>query len=113
MARLLVYLLERPHSDPPITILNVAAPGEPLSIRSCAEIAHATIQRVPSRAACRMILRLLWKWGISSIPPEALPYMIGSYTMDTSRLEQFLGADYTRVMHYSVEEALRDSFVRA
>ena len=59
-----------------------------------------------------MILRLLWKWGISSIPPEALPYMIGSYTMDTSRLQQFLGADYTRVMHYSVEEALRDSFVR-
>jgi hypothetical protein len=33
--------------------------------------------------------------------------------MDTSRLKQFLGADYTRVMHYSVEEALRDSFVRA
>src|SRR6516164_8001734 len=109
VARLLVYLLQRPQSDPPVTILNVAAPGEPISIRSCAEIAHATIRRVPSRAACRMILRLLWKWGISSIPPEALPYMIGSYTMDTSRLEQFLGADYTRVMHYSVEEALRDS----
>lgn len=112
VARLLVYLLDRPYSDPPVTILNVAAHGEPLSIRSCAEIAHATIQRVPTRAACRLILRMLWKWGISSIPPEALPYMIGSYTMDTTRLQQFLGPDYPKVIRYSIEEALRDSFVR-
>ena len=40
----------------------------------------------------RIVLRLLWKFGISSIPPEALPYMIGSYTMDTTRLQQFLGS---------------------
>ena len=112
VARLLVYLLERPQSDPPVTILNVAAPGEPISIQSCAEIAHATIRRVPTRAACRLILRMLWKWGISSIPPEALPYMIGSYTMDTTRLQQFLGPDYPRIMRYSLEDALRDSFVR-
>src|SRR5271165_4382095 len=112
VARLLVYLLDRTYSDPPVTILNVAAHGEPLSIRSCAEIAHATIQRVPTRAACRLILRMLWKWGISSIPPEALPYMIGSYTMDTTRLQQFLGADYPRVIRYSIEEAFRDSFAR-
>ncbi|HEX8798280.1 MAG TPA: NAD-dependent epimerase/dehydratase family protein, partial [Terriglobales bacterium] len=39
VARLLVYLLQRPQSDPPVTILNVAAPGEPISIQSCAEIA--------------------------------------------------------------------------
>jgi nucleoside-diphosphate-sugar epimerase len=112
VARLLVYLLHRPHSDPPLTILNVAAHGEPLSVETCAEIAQAKITRVPSRAAYRLILRMLWKWGISSIPPEAVPYMIGSYTMDTTRLQQFLGPDYSRVMHYSVEEALRDSFVR-
>ena len=93
-----------------MTILNVAAHGEPISIETCAEIAQAKIKRVPGRAACRLILRMLWKWGISSIPPEALPYMIGSYTVDTTRLQQFLGPDYSRVMHYSVEEALRDSF---
>src|SRR5271166_6575773 len=29
VARLLVYLLDRPYSDPPVTILNVAAHGEP------------------------------------------------------------------------------------
>ena len=112
VARLLVYLLHRPHSDPPVTVLNVAAHGEPLSLQTCAEIAQAKITRVPGRAACRMVLKMLWKWGISSIPPEALPYMIGSYTMDTTRLQQFLGADYPRVIQYSIEEAYRDSFVR-
>ena len=110
VARLLAYLLQRPHSDPPVTILNVAAHGEPLSLESCAEIAQAKITRVPSRAACRLILRMLWRWGISSIPPEAMPYVIGSYMMDTTRLQQFLGPDYSQVIHYSVEEALRDSF---
>jgi len=112
VARLLVYLLGRPSTDPAVTILNVAAPGKPLSIQACAEIAHATVKRVPSRAACRLVLKMLWRWGISSIPPEALPYMIGSYTMDTTRLQQFLGPDYRNVFRYSVEEALRDSFVR-
>ncbi|HEY4959297.1 MAG TPA: NAD-dependent epimerase/dehydratase family protein [Terriglobales bacterium] len=110
VARLLVYLLHRPHSDPAVTILNVAAHGEPLSIQTCAEIAHAKITRVPNRAAYRLVLRMLWKWGLSSIPPEALPYLIGSYTVNTDRLQQFLGADYSQVMHYSVEDALRDSF---
>lgn len=112
VARLLVYLLHRPPSDPTLTILNVAGHGEPLSIQTCAEIAHARIRRVPGRSACRMILRMLWKSGVSSIPPEALPYMIGSYTMDTTRLQQFLGPDYPGVIRYSVEEALRDCFSR-
>jgi len=56
---------------------------------------------------------MLWKWQISSIPPEALPYMIGSYTMDTTRLQQFLGPDYPHIMRYSLEDALRDSFARS
>jgi nucleoside-diphosphate-sugar epimerase len=112
MARLLVFLLHRPYSDPPVTVLNVAGHGESISVRTCAEIAQTKIVRVPGRAAYRLILRMLWKWGISSIPPEALPYMIGSCTMDTTRLQQFLGPDYSRVMQYSVEEALRDSFAR-
>ncbi len=109
MARLLVYLLHRPESDPPLTILNVAGRGEPISVQRCAEIANAQIKRVP-RAACRAVLRLLWKWEISSIPPAALPYMIGSYTMDTTRLQQFLGAEYPQVIQYTIEDALRDSF---
>ena len=73
-------------------------------------MANSKIRRVPNRRICGLILRKLWDWGISGIPPEALPYMIGSYTMDTSRLQRFLGADYAQVIQYTVEEALQDSF---
>ena len=110
MARLLVQLLNRPRTDPAITILNVAGRGESITVRRCAELAQATIKRVPTRAAFGVVLRFLWKFGISSIPPEALPYMLGSYTMDTGRLQQFLGPEYPRVIQYTVEDALRDSF---
>ena len=110
MARLLTLLLYRPATDAPITILNVTGRGEPLSLRRCAEIAQATIKHVPTRAAMRSMLRLFWRFGISSIPPDALPYLIGSYTMDTTRLQQFLGADYPRVIQYTIEDALRDCF---
>ena len=112
MARMLIYLLHRPTVDPRVTVLNVAAHGEPLTIQECANIAHADIRRVPGRAVCRLILNTLWKRGISSIPPEALPYLIGSYTMDTARLREFLGPDYSQVIRYSIEEALRDCFVQ-
>ncbi len=109
VARLLVYLLHRPETDPPLTILNVAGRGEPMTLQRCAEIANATVKRVP-RAACRPVLGLLWKLGISAIPPAALPYMIGSYTMDTTRLQQLLGERYPQIIQYTIEDALRDSF---
>jgi nucleoside-diphosphate-sugar epimerase len=110
MARLLTYLLYRPDNDPMMNIMNVTGRGDSLTLKRCAEIAQATIKRAPSKAAMRAVLQFLWKFGISSIPPEALPYMIGSYTMDTARLQQFLGSDYSRVIHYSIEDALKDSF---
>ncbi len=110
VARLLVVLLHRPATDPPVTIMNVAGRGESLTLQRCAEIAHATIKRVPGRAIFRTILQLLWRFGISAIPPEAMPYLIGSYTMDTTRLQQFLDADYSRVIQYTIEDALQDSF---
>jgi nucleoside-diphosphate-sugar epimerase len=110
VARLLVHLLNRPSSEPALTILNVAGRGDSITIQRCAEIAQATIKRVPTRAACRAVFRIMWKLGISSIPPAALPYLIGSYTMDTTRLQHFLGDAYERIVQYSVEDALRDSF---
>jgi nucleoside-diphosphate-sugar epimerase len=110
MARLLTLLLYRPDTDPQMTILNVAGRGEPITIQRCAEIAHATIKRAPTRGTFRSVLRVMWKLGITTVPPEALPYLIGSYTMDTTRLEQFLGPDYPRVIQYTVEDALKDSF---
>jgi nucleoside-diphosphate-sugar epimerase len=110
MSRLMTYLLYRPDGDPMMNIMNVTGRGDSLTLKRCAEIAQATIKRAPSKAAMRIVLQFLWKFGISSIPPEALPYMIGSYTMDTGRLQQFLGSDYSRVIQYSIEDALKDSF---
>ena len=110
MARLITLLLYRPDTDPMMTIMNVAGRGEPLTIQRCAEIAQSTIKRAPSKAAFRSVLQFLWRFGISSIPPDALPYLIGSYTMDTTRLQHFLGPDYPRVIQYTNEDALKDSF---
>ena len=110
VARLLVYLLQHAAAAPGLTVLNVAGHGDPLTLEDCAAIAQAKVRRVPGRSVAHRILKMLWNRDISTVPPEALPYMIGSYTMDLSRLRQFLGPDYSRVMQYSVEEALRDCF---
>ena len=110
LARLITYLLYRPTSDPPLTILNVAGRGDSLTVEQCRQIAHAELKVVPTRAAMRLMLKFFWKMGVSSIPPDAMPYLLGSYTMDTSRLQEFLGADYPRVIQYTAEEALRDTF---
>lgn len=109
MARLLAWLLRRSPEGNKLHVLNVAGRGAALSIRECAQVANAKIVRFP-RSLCAFLLEKLWAWEISSIPPEALPYMIGSYTMDTTRLQQLLGSDYANVIRYTVLDALADSF---
>lgn len=110
MARLIAHIVRRTQPDPPLTVLNVAGRGEPVSLERCAEIAHAKIVAVPTRALCQFILSMVWKLGISDFPPEAFPYLAGEYLMDTARLKQFLGRDYEKVMQYTIENALADSF---
>ena len=109
MARLIDWLLRRKPEGNVLHILNVAGRGGPITIQRAAQLADAKVVRVP-KFATRIVLQKLWDWGVSSIPPEALPYMIGSYTMDTSRLKHMLGAEYDNVMKFTVEEALADSF---
>lgn len=110
VARLITHILGRREPDPQINILNVAGRGDPLSLQTCARIAKAEIKRLPSRTLCRLTLRLLWNLGISDVPPEAFPYLIGSYTMETARLRVFLGDSYRSVIRYTCEEALLDAF---
>jgi hypothetical protein len=57
-----------------------------------------------------LVLRSLWKLGISAIPPEAMPYMTSQYIMNTDRLRKFLGEDYENVIRYTVADAFADSF---
>lgn len=107
MARLIAHIFNRRQTDPQMTILNVAGRGPAITIAECAEISKVRILRAPGRATCGWALNLLWKAGITDVPPEALPYMIGNFTMDTSRLEAFLGEDFKKVIQFTSAEALR------
>ncbi len=75
-------------------------------------MAQAKLVRVPGKAAMRLALQFFWKSGISAIPPEALPYMTGEYTMNTERLRKFLGSEYEPVIRYSITDAFADSFAK-
>jgi nucleoside-diphosphate-sugar epimerase len=110
MARLIAWILKREPEAQRLTVLNVAGRGDPLTFAQCIETARAKLLRVPGQWGMRRILELLWKAKISSIPPEAVPYMTGQYTMNTDRLKKFLGGDYERVIAKTSLEAFADSF---
>jgi nucleoside-diphosphate-sugar epimerase len=110
MARLIGWILKREPEARRLTVLNVTGRGEPLTFARCINTAHAKLVRVPGKWAMRTVLQVLWKRGISAIPPEAVPYMTGQYIMNTERLKKFLGDDYEKVIRYSIADAFADSF---
>lgn len=110
MARLLLHILQREPEMQRLTILNVAGRGEPLTFAQCIETAKAKLLRVPGLWSMRLALELMWKLQISSIPPEAAPYMTSEYIMNTDRLRKFLGPEYEHVMRYTIADAFADSF---
>lgn len=112
VARLIAHILRRTARDPQLTILNVAGRGEPLAVGECIRRSGNRFLPVPTRALFGAVLRALWRLNISGIPPEVVPYMTGSYTMDTSRLRSFLGSEYEQVIQFTIEQALEDSFRR-
>ncbi|HEY6303168.1 MAG TPA: NAD-dependent epimerase/dehydratase family protein [Terriglobales bacterium] len=112
MARLIVWILRREPEAQRLTILNVAGRGDPLTFAQCIEMAHAKLLRVPGRWGMRRVLQFLWNWKISTIPPDAVPYMTGQYIMNTDRLKKFLGDDYQRVIEKTNFDAFADSFQR-
>ena len=110
MARLIAHIVHRTQPDSNLTILNVGGRGEPVSLGRAAQIANAKIRSIPTQTLTQLILELAWTFGISDFPPEAFPYLAGQYLMDLTRLKEFLGSDYERVVQYTVEDALADSF---
>jgi len=113
MARLILYIMRKTEPESQrITVLNVAGRGEPLSFATCIDLARAKLKRVPGRTGLQLILLLLWKMKISTIPPEATPYMTGQYTMNTDRLKNFLGPEYETVIQYKIADAYADSFAK-
>jgi nucleoside-diphosphate-sugar epimerase len=113
MARIIAAILRDDRKHPPCTVMNVASAGDTLSLADCAQRAHAKVLSLPGKWACRAVLRLLWSAGISSVPPEALPYFTGSYTMNTERLKSFLGPRYSEVVRYSIADAFDETFSSA
>jgi nucleoside-diphosphate-sugar epimerase len=111
VARLISHILRKtgPESQR-LTVLNVAGRGEALTYEHCVEMARAKLVRVPGKRAFRWILQLLWKFGISTIPPEATPYMTGEYIMNTDRLHKFLGMEHEEVIRYTIADAFADCF---
>lgn len=110
VARLMQHVLEKKDAEAGLHTFNVAGRGEAVTIARAGEIANAKTTRLPGKGACKLALKALWNLGVCAAPPDALPYMTGSYTMDTSKLEKFLGAKYPQIIRYTVEEALADTF---
>ena len=109
VSRVIEWSLRRPKSREPLTVLNVAGDGEPLSVEQCSKLTGTNLKRLPTEILCRMVINIMWSWGVTSIPPDAFPYLIGSYTMDTSRLHALTGNEYHQIVRYSSEAALTDS----
>jgi len=110
MARLIAWILHREPEAQRLTTLNVAGRGDALTFAQCIQLAHAKLWRVPGRWGMHKILQFLWRAKISSIPPDAVPYMTGQYIMNTDRLKNFLKTDYERVIRHSIADAFADSF---
>lgn len=109
MARLIAHIVKHSNPSERVTILNVAGRGDAMTIAECAQRASSEIKRYPTRMLSRAMIKMMWSLGVSSIPPDAFPYLVGSYTMDTTKLRKFLGPNYTEVIRHTNEEAFLDN----
>ena len=113
VARLIAYILKKTEPEAQrLTILNVAGRGGPLTYEQCVRLANAKLVRVPTEKIFKLVLQFLWKIGMSAIPPDVAPYMTSDTVMDTSRLEEFLGAEYKNVIRFPIADAFSECFKR-
>jgi nucleoside-diphosphate-sugar epimerase len=111
VARLIAFILNKTEPESQrLTILNVAGSGGALTYEECIRVAKAKLFRVPTEQLFQLVLRFLWARKLSTIPPDITPYMISDTVMDTSRLEQFLGAEYDDVIRYTAVDAFAECF---
>jgi len=75
-------------------------------------LAKAKLVRVPTEQLFRLALQALWGLRISTIPPDVAPYMTSDTVMDTTRLQEFLGAEYKSVICHPVAEAFAECFTK-
>ncbi len=108
VARVLLWTLGR-FRPGALAILNLAGRGTAISFGECARLAGTPILHLPSQTLVTALLRVFWAIGLSGVPPEALPYFLGSYTMDTTRLQHELGPEFEEVVRYSSRDAFADA----
>ncbi len=110
MARLIAHILQRSGATT-TTILNVSGRDGSLSFERCVKLCGTKLRRLPTVAACRAALRWYMNRGLSTIPPQAVPYLLGSNPVDTKRLREFLGSSYKEVIRHTAESALSDTLL--
>jgi nucleoside-diphosphate-sugar epimerase len=111
VARLIAHIVQKGEPEVQrLTILNVAGRGGPLTYEQCVRVAGSKLLRVPSEELFKLVLQVLWKAKISTIPPDVAPYMTGEMMMDTTRLAEFLGIEYRNVIQYSIADAFGECF---
>jgi len=111
IARLIAFILNKNEPEGRrLSILNVAGRGGPMTYEQCVRLANAKLVRVPTEKLFALILRLLWAIKLSTIPPDVAPYMTSDTVMDTSRLEAFLGSQYTSVLRFPIADAFAECF---
>jgi len=111
VARLVAFILKKTEPEAQrLTVLNVAGRGVALNYEQCINMAKAKLLRVPTEKLFGIVLELLWNLKISTIPPDVAPYMTSDTLLDTTRLQEFLGAEYKNVIRYPVAEALAECF---
>ncbi len=109
VARLIAHILKKVQPEGQrLTILNVAGRGGALTYEQCVRLAQAKLVRVPSERLFEIVLQLLWKTKLSAIPPDVASYMTSDTVMDTSRLQEFLGAGYKDVIRYPIADAFTE-----
>jgi hypothetical protein len=57
-----------------------------------------------------LVLQILWKIKLSTIPPDVAPYMTSDTVMDISRLPEFLGTEHGTVLRFSIADAFAECF---
>jgi nucleoside-diphosphate-sugar epimerase len=92
-----------------LKIINLAGRGPSIAFAECAQLAGTPVVHLPSEKSVVAALRLLWAIGLSGVPPTAIPYFLGSYTMNTAKLQNELGSDYENIVRYTTRDALLDS----
>ena len=111
VARLIVHILRKSQPESQrLTILNVAGQGGPLTFAECVRRARARLIQVPTERLFRLVLEVLWRTKISTIPPDVAPYMTSDTLMDTSRLALFLGVEYQNVIRHTIAAAFSECF---